>query len=171
MATSETSNLLPVSTGLVWGLKRSLLGYLRRIPDGRISIDDGVHLTSTLDFHFPLLTSSFDTATGAGILRFSGLVHLYGHFGAMDVTLANPWLHLDGSTGILSFNTSQDQSSNVRESLFDIPHVPRAISVDDTLQWEALQPNVGAAGAELFQANYPLGVSFDPLHARIPAFG
>ncbi|MFI5621866.1 HtaA domain-containing protein [Nocardioides sp. NPDC051685] len=168
-AAAENGHLTPVKTGLVWGLKRSLLAYLQRIPDGAVSIDRGARFTSTYAFLFPLLNSdSFDPTTGSGVLQFGGVIHLHGHFGTMDVTLAEPWLHLDGHVGSLSFGAPGDTAHGVRSTLFEIPDVPRAASVDGTIRWDGLLPSIGVTGAELFKGNYPIGTAFDPLDVRIP---
>jgi hypothetical protein len=162
--------MIPRSTGLVWGIKRSLLGYIRRLPDGRISVGDGVGLTSQYDFHFPLLDATDLDRAGAGIIRFGGYVHLFGHLGAMSVTLTNPWLHLDEGVGSLSFDATDDESAEPRAVLFSIL-AARPSALEGTLRWNGLRPILTPAGAELFEFNYPAGTAFDPIDVRTPLAG
>lgn len=63
---------------LVWGIKASLLRYVRGMPDGVVATDGGA-TESPLGFTFPGET-----------LRFSGSVTLTGHDGMMRVVLADP---------------------------------------------------------------------------------
>lgn len=65
---------------LVWGIKRSLLGYVRGMPDGRVAAVGGATETAE-GFVFP-----------GQDLRFSGVVTLTGHHGMMRIVIADPAL-------------------------------------------------------------------------------
>lgn len=84
-------------TALLWGIKASLLDYVRRMPDGAITTSDGASQTDG-GFLFP----SRDDASAD--LAFCGAVTLRGHSGMMRVVITNPslvqvgdawWLEID----------------------------------------------------------------------------
>jgi hypothetical protein len=159
--------LIPQSTGLVWGIKRSLLGYLRRLPDGVVSIDDGVGLTSDYDFHFPFRDATGLSAPGPRVLRFGGYIHLFGHLGAMSVALANPWLHLQEDMAQLSFEIDDEAIPERRGVLFTVA-LTQPSSIEGDLRWDGLVPCLTPVGADLFQSNYPVGTEFDPMDVCVP---
>jgi hypothetical protein len=160
--------VIPADAGLTWGIKRRLLGYIHRLPDGVVYFDDGVKLTPEYDFLFPIEnTTEFDRVTTKGVIRFNGYVHLSGHQGAMAVTLASPWLHLAGGAGRLSFDILGDGNPDSRASLFETPFAKPCVH-DQTLTWDALRPTLTDVGAELFKSNYAAGTEFDPVRVRLP---
>ncbi|GEK80161.1 HtaA domain-containing protein [Agrococcus baldri] len=66
-------------TALLWGVKASLLGYVRGMPDGAVTVTGGAEEVDG-GFRFP----------AAGSLRFCGSVTLTGHGGMMRVVVADP---------------------------------------------------------------------------------
>lgn len=75
-------------SGLHWGIKASLLAYVRRMPDGAVAFaggaaDDG--------------EGGIRWASGDAPLAFRGSVTLTGHGGLLRVTIADPSLvEVDG---------------------------------------------------------------------------
>ena len=66
-------------SALVWGIKSSLLGYVRGMSDGRVEVADGA--TEAGDgFRFEAL----------GPLAFRGAVTLHGHGGMLHLRIADP---------------------------------------------------------------------------------
>lgn len=160
--------MITADAGLTWGIKRRLLGYIHRLPDGVVYLDNGVRLTPEYEFHFPIEDSAeFDRMTAKGVIRFSGYVHLYGHQGAMAVTLASPWLHLTGGAGRLSFDIVGEGNPDSRAILFETPFAKPCVH-DQTLRWDALRPTLTNVGAELFESNYAAGTEFDAVRVRLP---
>lgn len=87
---------------LQWGIKDSLLGYLRGIEDGVIeavepAVFDGSHFT----FGEDSAASNFDAETATGTLQFLGTAKLSGHWGMMNIVLKNPLLELEQGSGSL----------------------------------------------------------------------
>jgi hypothetical protein len=157
--------------GLLWRTKRSLLAYVRRLPDGRISVDGGVGLTLDLAFHFPLEDDAcFDSGTCSGMLRFRGAVHLYGHLGVLSVVLAAPVLHVRPDGMRLSIDSSGDPTTGLSVDLVEgtDAHVDAGAGVLE-LAWS--RPLLTAAGAALLGGVYPAGTVFDPLAVRVPVPG
>lgn len=168
MPTNDAATEMPASgPGLVWGVKRSLIAYISRLPDGKVFFDDGVRLTADYHFQFPLgVAPEFDQVTGAGVIRFGGFVHLAGHLGAMAVTLARPSLHVDGRGGRLSFEAPGARGAQARRVLFDIV-MERPCAVDGLLSWRGLRPTLTQEGADVFESNYSAGTEFDPISVRV----
>ena len=75
-------------SALVWGVKASLLDYVRGMPDGAVAVDGAIE--SADGFTFPSAAGPDD-----GILRFGGSVTLTGHSGMMRVVIADPWVAVD----------------------------------------------------------------------------
>jgi hypothetical protein len=86
---------------LVWGVKASLLGYVRGMPDGEVLLD-GV-TEEPEGFVFPE-----DEGGDDGGLGFRGSVTLVGHGGMMHVALADPALTPDGDGWMLSITDPDD---------------------------------------------------------------
>jgi hypothetical protein len=87
---------------LQWGIKDSLLGYLRGIEDGVIeavvpAVFDGSHFT----FGEDSAASNFDAETATGTLQFLGTAKLSGHWGMMNIVVKNPLLELEQGSGSL----------------------------------------------------------------------
>lgn len=68
---------------LTWGIKASLLDYVRGMPDGSVELADGASEAAGA-FRFPADVASGDP------LAFRGAVRLTGHGGMMRVTIADP---------------------------------------------------------------------------------
>ena len=66
-------------SALLWGVKASLLGYVRGMPDGAVTLAGGAEQTEG-GFRFP----------GEGGGAFRGSVTLAGHGGMMRVVIAQP---------------------------------------------------------------------------------
>ncbi|MCW2289935.1 HtaA domain-containing protein [Leucobacter luti] len=72
---------------LEWGIKESLITYVRDMPDGVVSTIDPATETAT-GFRFAAST----VPAAAAELRFSGTVTLTGHSGMLRIVIADPWL-------------------------------------------------------------------------------
>ncbi|WP_413319020.1 HtaA domain-containing protein [Agrococcus sp. 1P02AA] len=64
---------------LVWGIKASLLAYVRGMPDGAVAASGGA-LETPGGFRFPAV----------GPLAFAGAVTLTGHHGMLRIVVADP---------------------------------------------------------------------------------
>ncbi|WP_168220023.1 MULTISPECIES: HtaA domain-containing protein [unclassified Salinibacterium] len=80
--------------GLIWGVKESFVRYASG-TGGDVRVSEGATSADGL-VHFPLVDQSdFELATARGTIRFGGNVRFSGHSGALDLTLAEPWLESD----------------------------------------------------------------------------
>lgn len=89
-------------TALDWGVKASLLAYVRSMADGRVETVGGATTTGT-GFRFE----------GADALAFRGVVTLTGHGGMLRVTIADPAIvQVDGGW-VLEITDPDDPSSRL----------------------------------------------------------
>lgn len=87
---------------LQWGIKDSLLGYLRGIEDGLIEADFPAAFEGNLfTFSEDSAASNFDAETATGTLQFQGTAKLSGHWGMMNIVLKNPLIELQNGAGTL----------------------------------------------------------------------
>ena len=102
---------------LVWGVKTSLVNYVRRLEDGEVAIQPPAKVVPPVAgssegegerfaFAPEPQGSHFDPATCTGHLRFQGSVVFSGHFNTLRVALADPRLDLTEGQGTLSVRTS-----------------------------------------------------------------
>lgn len=83
---------------LRWGVKTSLMRYVRSLPDGVIETSDGAEIGEADVFRFPFVERGRD-----GVLRYAGRLHWSGYGGLMDAELSSPWIAL-GPEPMLSFD-------------------------------------------------------------------
>lgn len=73
---------------LIWGLKSSLVAYVRSQSDGSVETTDGAKSDPTGVFRFPYAGRDGD------VLRYQGGVRLRAHGGMLDVAISAPWVEL-----------------------------------------------------------------------------
>lgn len=99
---------------LVWGVKTSLVNYVRGLEDGQLAVQSpatvmppaaGSGEGERFAFAPEPQGSHFNSATCTGHLRFQGSVVFSGHFNTLRVLLADPRLDLTEGQGTLSVRT------------------------------------------------------------------
>lgn len=128
---------------LVWGIKGSLLRYVRGMADGVVATDGGA-TESPAGFTFP----------GDG-LRFTGSVTLTGHDGMMHVVLADPALVESASGWTVEIADPDDPGTR-------LPFA--AVTSFDGIDGTGVA--LTAAGADLFFGPYEAGTELDDLTVR-----
>ncbi|CAH0288569.1 hypothetical protein SRABI26_04158 [Arthrobacter sp. Bi26] len=172
---------------LRWGIKRTFISYLSRLPDGSVSADSGASIVSGSYFQFAPdgggpageagspadpRTAEDPTPAGigtAGIRRFRGQVRLSGHHGMMSLFVADPWLEFDAEGAVLSVaDPGQAPGSGARLELLRlaVPKVagtqvagPEAAGTD----WTELPAQLAPAAVDLFNGQYAAGEEMDPV--------
>jgi Htaa len=165
-------------TPLVWGVKASLLAYVRGLGDGEIAVKAPAELASHDQYSSQEATagfafapdpngSHFDLATQTGQLRFRGSVTLSGHFNAMRVELSDPRLDLDGGSGTLSVRTNGLIGTPRWDSIASAVVLPGTDCTDGISVGLALT----AGGRMLLGQQYQVGQPLDPASvAKIQSF-
>lgn len=138
------------SPGLVWGIKRSFLQYIARMPDGRCSATDGANLLDK-SFHFSL---DVDSGQAVGIVKFRGDVRFSGHNRMLFLRIAHPWLHTDtdGSAATLTIDGAPKRVILATLDLLTENDGHRGVNV-----------RLSEHGSELFNLAYPAGEVLDDL--------
>jgi hypothetical protein len=147
--------------GLTWGVKQSFVNYVVAMSGGTATVAGGASSRESGTF-FPLADQSgFDLATARGTIRFGGGVHFAGHFGALDLTLAEPWLESDEQGAVVSFETGAGR----------IPLValgPAETGMDgELIVWRGIETRMLGEAAAAFNGVYGAGEPFDPMTIHI----
>lgn len=126
---------------LVWGVKQSLLAYVRGMSDGTVATSSGA-------------TEAVGVFTFPGeALSFTGAVTLTGHGGMMRVVLADPSIVETDDGWVLELGDGAgDRRAFATIAAFD--------GIDGT------GLALTAAGSDLFAGPYPAGTPLDDLTVR-----
>jgi hypothetical protein len=160
---------------LTWGFKESFRAYVTG------SIADGEWTTSgnagyqTPSFSWTNGGGAIDPASGAGRLAFSGAVRFTGHGGAMDTTIANPAVRLDGGaravllldvSGVSMEEAMAGGSERTTSAAVEFVQLDLAAGTvtraDGTVTVTGIPASLTAAGQAAF-TNYTAGTAFDPV--------
>lgn len=133
---------------LAWGVKASLLGYVRGLPDGRVLLEGVEEHDSRFAFPSDVEADLIDSS----VRHFHGSVTLLGHHGMMRVVLADPWLHPVPPGAVLSL--ADPEATGGRLGFARVAHVDGVVGTGTTLT---------AEGAELFYGPYVEGTVLDDL--------
>lgn len=154
---------------LGWGFKESFRVYLEGVAKGGWDL-------SGLAYEFPEFvwtggSGAYSAADRTGLVSFGGTLRFHGHDGALDYTLTNAWLELDGDTGYLVFDVTGEtqggadvNATAVRFAEFSLAGID---PVDGVITITDATATLTAAGAEAF-GTYPAGEELDPVSAVIP---
>ena len=126
-------------TSLLWGIKGSLLDYVRGMADGSVEVADGASITAA-GIRFPV----------ADGLAFGGAVTLTGHGGMLRVTIARPALVETSDGWVLEIADPDDPSRRMAFATI--------AAFDGTL---ASGTALTQDGADLFFGPYERGTAID----------
>ncbi|MFT4210649.1 MAG: HtaA domain-containing protein [Microbacterium sp.] len=161
---------------LTWGFKESFRAYISGTIANGTWTEIAPATYSTPDFSWPATDGSYDPATGAGEISFSGGIEFTGHDGLLDTTIANPTLVLaaDGTaqllldiSGLSMDDALAGNTDNVQTYVqtpfvsLDVTSTPLTVG-DDTISGTAVPTAITAEGFEAF-GNYEAGTAFDPV--------
>ena len=153
---------------LVWGFKETFRAYIDgSIANGEWTTDGGASYETPM-FTWAGGTGGADLEEGVLDVQYSGAVRFTGHGGALDTTIADPRVVVDGDRAVLLLDvtgTTQAgeavQASAVEFAELDLSDVA-STREGDTVTWAEVPSTLTAAGAEAF-GTYPEGESLDPL--------
>ena len=154
--------------GLLWGIKRSFIAYVRRMPDGQGSIHDGAVPLGEDTILFPPLP---DTAAGAGADRswaFGGDVRFRGHGGMLFVRVAAPLVTVRGDTAEVSIEDPYARPEADRVPLVTLRLEPGP-APEGADVWLGSDVRLTEAGSVLFNDVYQPGEPFEQLSVILPA--
>jgi hypothetical protein len=150
--------------GLSWTIKRSFVGYVARMSDGRCSVTDGADVSgppTAPRFHFGF--DSQERRKSGTRLAFRGDVRFSGHHGLLFVRIADPVVELRGSRGSLAVLDVDDVLLELVK--FDVEHTPDS----DGAELRGTGVRLCDGGSELFGGVYAANETFDELAITLPA--
>ncbi len=147
-----------VNFTLEWGIKDSLIAYVKGLSDGVISMNDVTNGEGKPFIFDGVAEPGFDAQKNEGTLAFSGSVNLSGHDGMMQISIVNPLVELSGSTGMLLLSSP---SSRTRFALLS-----QTTSSENSLEFDVRLTNLGSV---FLGGQYPAGTYLSPLRIeRVP---
>ena len=156
---------------LDWGFKESFRAYIDgSIANGEWTTADGATYETPL-FGFTG-TGGYDAGTGDADLAFTGSVRFTGHGGALDTTIANPRVVIDGDRAVLLLDISGTTQSGetVAQTGVEFAELDLAAAElgggGDLVAFTGIPATLTAAGAAAF-GTYPAGEALDPIDLRI----
>lgn len=140
----------PTAIGLlVWGVKRSFLRYVSRLPDGICEVSPQVKLPGQGLFGFPLTSSQGAPATS---FRSVGSVTFRGHHDFLFVQIADLGIEdADGQWLLTCHRPGYAESERM------LLATGRRVSDNSNEEAMRIAPLLSAEGADLFGGNYPAG--------------
>lgn len=148
---------------MAWGVKASFVEYVVAVSGGgSVTVDGAVSNEHGVDF--PLMDQSdFDFSAARGRIRFGGSVRFVGHFGALDLTLSEPWLVSDSDGATVSVATGSGRVALVVLGPAELSADEGFIVVRDA------KTRLLPEGSSLFNGVYETGEAFDPVTFYIQA--
>lgn len=157
------------TAGLFWGIKRSFLEYVLRLPDADIALGDGAEILDSGLLVFPLARADLEPAEVLrGSLEFSGRVVISAHGGMLRVDFGSPLLEVHGGQAVLSVTSSGVPGASDGDRLALARLEDCALErAGDELLWSSLRVGLAEQGAPVFGGQYPVGQELDPLYVRL----
>lgn len=173
-----------VATGsnLTWGFKEPFRSYVSgSIAGGDWSASRGASY-STPSFTWAKGTGSFDERTRTGSVDFPGTVAFSGHDGALNTTISDPQVQIEGDRALIVLDVegaSMDAAMEGRDDSKSVPDVP-FVEVDlsqarvettggRTTITATDAPTTLTSQGEAAFSTYTAGTSFDPVSFTITA--
>ena len=100
---ASATTTLPVTGGSGdWGVKLSFRNYIKSpIAHGSTELSGGVTENPDGTYSFPIVSGSYDTATGDTVIQFGGSVAYEGHGGVLRVRIDDLRLEITNGKGEL----------------------------------------------------------------------
>jgi hypothetical protein len=151
--------------GLIWGIKRSFVSYISRLPDGSVAAEDGAAIVDGSFFRFEPDGGTYDPLTTAGNLKFRGQVQLRGHYGMLSVLLADPWIEFDNGAAVVSIvDVRYWPDRDKRIPLLQLRSAG-LVAIGAGYSVQETPALLTAEGAEIFNDQYQAGTAMDPVTA------
>ena len=150
--------------GLLWGIKRSFVAYVRRMPDGQGSIHDGAVPLGEDTILFP---AAGGTSADGDTFTFRGDVRFRGHGGMLFVRVAAPVITVRGDRAELSIEDPYARADAERVPLVTLQLEPGP-APEGAQVWLGSNVRLTEAGAVLFNDVYQPGEEFEQLSVILP---
>lgn len=166
--TSDTSDTsVAISEGsVVWGVRASFRNY---IGPGGIAVSDGLTRNAEGEFVFDVEEGAYDTTTKALRLDLAGTVRFTAHEGALDMTLRNLEVVVDGAQpAVFADVTSKTLAGETVDydhvAVVDVPFEGKAPAISGgRTRWTDLPTTLSEDASAAFAGFYQSGSSMDPV--------
>ena len=167
---------------LTWGFKESFRSYVSgSIAKGDWATEGGATY-STPTFEWAKGKGTFDEKTRTGAVEFPGTIAFSGHDGALNTTISDPEVRLEGDRALIvldSEGATMDAAMEGRDDTKAYPNVPfvavdlsdaKVETKDGTTTITATEaPTTLTEQGESAFSNYTAGTEFDPISFTIMA--
>jgi hypothetical protein len=170
MTEQQANGLGAIPFGLLWGIKRSFVAYVRRMPDGQGSIHDGAVPLGEDVILFPATEGMRATSTESDTFAFRGDVRFRGHGGMLFVRVAEPVITVRGDRAELSIADPYDRADADRVPLVTL-QLAEGPAPEGARVWLGSDVRLTEAGAVLFDDVYQPGEAFEQLSVILPLAG
>ncbi|MFI5430263.1 HtaA domain-containing protein [Aeromicrobium sp. UC242_57] len=167
-ASPASAEEVTISDGTVtWGVRTSWRNYA-----GPGELSDGLTANAKGEYQWKVESGTYDDETRRLELQTSGTVHWSLHDGALDLTLSDLLLVLDGDEPqVLADVQSKSESTGEMVDYGVIPLTDVDLNsgdvevADGTTTWSPLDTRLTQEGIRIFSGNYGSGALFDPVSA------
>lgn len=171
---TEVAGAAEPGASLTWGVKESFRSYVTGpVADGTVTPGGGVTVDGDA-FVFPAVDGA-EGAPDAFAAGFEGSVQFVGHGGALDLTVADVRVEVDGASGTLVADVASKSLDD--EEIVEYPAVELAdldlTAVTPTeaggfLTWTGVPATLTGEGEPAFADFYDAGTALDPLTITLP---
>lgn len=151
--------------GLDWSILGRFVLYVLSTESGQCLTSAGARTVRPGVFHFALNKNlDFDPTNRSGALQFVGSVHFTGHYGMLNLTLANPVLEYVGEQPRITIETGHSSVTiaelYIHESASDLAASTARVS---PTRLANITSSLSEDATALFNEVYPSGTPLDPL--------
>jgi hypothetical protein len=156
-----------------WGVKSSFRAYVTGpVAQGTIELEDGA--TANVDESFRLPDPVGTSSSGDLDVSFGGSIRFTGHGGALDMTMTDIGVEIEGTSGTLRADvTTKSFDSGAFDTYDDVAFADLDLAgvtpteADGRFTWSTLPATLTAAGAEAFSDFYTAGTDLDPITVSV----
>lgn len=172
--TSTTTTSTPPAAGtgtLDWGVKANFRAYVLQGP-AQGAVEVTAPAVPNPDGTVRFLAGSPVTYAGPAdvLAQFEGAVRFTGHHGALDLSLLDPRVEIDGADGVLVVDASSKDLDTGEVTVLDDVVIAdldvdaaQTTAVDDVVTFASIPATLTDAGAEAFGGFYAAGDPLDPV--------
>ena len=153
-----------------WGVKQSFRNYVIGAAGGSYDASNGATKLEDGTIDFTPGSGTIDLAEVTGDVTFGGSVHFTGHSGALDVTVTDPPVVYDGTSGTLYADvTSKSLSTGDTESFPGVDFATldltgaAPVQEGDSIVADRNTATLTEDGSAAFAGFYPAGTALDPV--------
>lgn len=145
---------------LVWGIKSQFITYITgQIAKGSLSLSGGATYANGVFQFGQAVGSTYDAATGLGLVGYNGSVRFWGHAGELDFAVSNPQIRVTSAT------TAQLWASGVHIGVVDLAGAAKT-AANGAVTYRNAGVMLTAEGRAMFRNFY---TTLDPLTFTIGA--